>query len=118
MGIFPKYEKMRENGQSSEEVYIASIFDKNKTDTCLRILRVVFNLSLDQAIEIANRGEQEAFSRYRNLQAAGASPNSVLTAVKSDGLDPSFQLKVLMFTFGLSVNEAKKLLVDNSNADR
>lgn len=117
MGIFPKYEKMRENGQSSEEVYIASIFDKNKTDTCLRILRVVFNLSLDQAIEVANRGEQEAFSRYRNLQASGAGPDNVLAAIRSDGLDPSFQLKVLMFTFGLSVSEAKSVIVGSSNTD-
>jgi len=52
-----KYEKMRDEGASSKEVYLAAKADGSDPIECIKILRRVYHLSLEQAKEITIIGD-------------------------------------------------------------
>lgn len=59
---FTKYEAMRNSGVASEDVYRAAMQDGLDAITRIRLIRVIYSLSLTQAKEVIVRAEGQASS--------------------------------------------------------
>jgi len=60
---FTKYETMRDNGNTPEQVFLAAKCDGKDTITLIRLVRKVFSLSSGEAKDVLLRAENIASSR-------------------------------------------------------